>query len=183
MCYIFVLPDANLYRSIIDLFAAGTDTTATTLDWALMFMIAYPGMQDKCRKEIEDVIPLGVPHMLAKDIKINGYAVPKGTMLLSNQQAIHFNKSYWDEPAKFNPERFLDADGNIKKTDKLIPFSVGPRICLGESLARMELFLFFANLIQRFTFTKAEEDDILDFNGVLGVTLRTKPYKLRVKVN
>lgn len=71
------------------------------------------------------IVPLGVPHMLAKDITINGYTVPKGTMLLANQQAIHFDNKYWDEPTKFKPERFLDVDGTIKKTDKLIPFSIG----------------------------------------------------------
>lgn len=54
------------------------------------------------------------------------------------------------EPEKFNPERFLDAEGHLRKIDEFVPFSVGKRVCTGESLARAELFLITANLFHKY---------------------------------
>ncbi|KAH7680062.1 CBN-CYP-33C11 protein, partial [Aphelenchoides avenae] len=54
------------------------------------------------------------------------------------------------EPNRFNPDRFIDEHGSLKRADEVIAFSVGKRQCLGESLARMELFLFVANIFNQF---------------------------------
>jgi cytochrome P450 len=54
-----------------------------------------------------------------------------------------FQGDYWKDGTEFRPERFISADGAVKKDDHLIPFSVGKRQCLGETLAKVELFLFF----------------------------------------
>uniref|UniRef100_A0A914CPE7 Cytochrome P450 n=1 Tax=Acrobeloides nanus TaxID=290746 RepID=A0A914CPE7_9BILA len=64
--------------------------------------------------------------------------------------SVLYDEKIFPEPFKFKPERFLDSNGNNRKIDEFIPFSVGRRQCLGESLARMEMFLFVANIFNQF---------------------------------
>ncbi|KAA8590055.1 hypothetical protein FQN60_013420 [Etheostoma spectabile] len=83
----------------------------------------------------------------------------------------------WETPHTFNPQHFLDGDGKFRKREAFLPFSAGKRVCLGEQLARMELFLFFTCLLQRFSFSApAGEPPTLEFK--LGGTLCPKPYRL-----
>ena len=69
-----------------------------------------------------------------------------------NLWAVHNDPDYWKEPDIFKPERFIDEKGNFVKSSHLVAFSVGPRHCLGEQLARMEVFLFLVSLVQNFEF-------------------------------
>ncbi|KFP78376.1 Cytochrome P450 2J1, partial [Apaloderma vittatum] len=72
-----------------------------------------------------------------------------GTILLTNLTSVMFDKDEWETPDTFNPEHFL-KDGRFWKRESFIPFSIGKRACLGELLARSELFLFFTALLQKF---------------------------------
>ena len=69
-----------------------------------------------------------------------------------NLWAVHNDPNLWKNPEIFNPERFLDEQGNFIKSNHVIPFSVGPRRCLGEQLARMEVFIFLIGMVQKFKF-------------------------------
>nr|XP_045613686.1 cytochrome P450 2L1-like [Procambarus clarkii] len=103
---------------------------------------------------VVSITPLGIPHFAHKDTKLAGYSIPKGAVVIPHQECCHTDPQYWDNPERFYPERFIDENGKffIKK-DGFLPFSVGRRICPGESLARMELFFFYAGLLQNFTFS------------------------------
>jgi cytochrome P450 len=67
-----------------------------------------------------------------------------------NVWKFHHDPDYFPDPWEFKPERFLSPDGSrIVNNEHLIPFGLGKRKCMGESLAKAELFLFFANLVQK----------------------------------
>uniref|UniRef100_A0A669PF52 Cytochrome P450 family 2 subfamily J member 2 n=1 Tax=Phasianus colchicus TaxID=9054 RepID=A0A669PF52_PHACC len=197
----------NLVACTLDLFFAGTETTSTTIRWALLFMAIYPDIQARVQAEIDavigqtrqpaledrnkmpytnavihevqrkgNIIPFNVPREAMKDTVLAGFRVPKGTILIPNLSSVMFDKKEWETPHLFNPGHFL-KDGQFWKREAFMPFSIGKRACLGELLARAELFLFFTALLQKFTF-QAPPDTILDLKFILGMTLAPRPYKI-----
>ncbi|OCT83135.1 cytochrome P450 2D17 [Xenopus laevis] len=99
-----------------------------------------------------DIIPLSVPHMTYRDTHIQGFFIPKGVLIMTNLSSVLKDEKVWEKPFHFYPEHFLDNDGKFLKREAFMAFSAGRRVCLGEQLARMELFLFFTTLLQRFSF-------------------------------
>ncbi|XP_051744227.1 cytochrome P450 2K1-like [Ctenopharyngodon idella] len=200
----------NLLATVGNLFAAGTDTTGTTLRWGLMLMAKYPHIQDRVQDEIDGVIgrrqpvvddrkklpytdavihetqrlanivPMSLPHKTSCDVHFNGYFIKKGTPVIPLLTSVLKDPNEWEKPNSFYPEHFLDEKGQFVKRDAFMPFSAGRRICLGESLASMELFLFFTSLLQsyRFTTPPGVSGDDLDLKGIVGVTLNPSPHKL-----
>ncbi|XP_014674274.1 PREDICTED: cytochrome P450 18a1-like [Priapulus caudatus] len=130
-------------------------------------------------QRMANVVPLGVMHANnAGPAELGGYTIPAGTTIFPNLYAVHTDPKLWPEPAAFRPERFLSLDGKVLIPEGFVPFSVGKRKCLGESLAKMELFLFFTCLLQKFSFQLPDGAAQPDMKGVLGITLTPKPYKL-----
>ncbi|KAI8489154.1 cytochrome P450 2 sub U member 1 [Branchiostoma belcheri] len=203
------LTEENVMYIALDLFFAGIDTTAITLMWSLLYMTLNPDIQNKVQQELDavvgeslpalshhsqlpyvnacllevmrirPVIPLAVPHATTETVKVRGYDVPKETQVLMNLFSLHMDPAYWPDPDRFDPGRFLDAEGNvINKPESFMPFSGGRRECLGEQLARMELFLFFSTLLQSFTFRTPEGAPPPTTDGFLGITLSPRPFKL-----
>uniref|UniRef100_A0A3B3WRQ7 Uncharacterized protein n=2 Tax=Poecilia mexicana TaxID=48701 RepID=A0A3B3WRQ7_9TELE len=124
-----------------------------------------------------NIIPLNVPRIASKDTTLAKYTIPKGTLILAPLHSVLHDESVWETPHSFNPQHFLDQDGKFKKREAFMPFSAGKRVCLGEQLARMELFLFFTSLLQRFKFSPpAGEQPSLEYK--MAGTRSPKPYRL-----
>ncbi|KAM3597173.1 uncharacterized protein V6R79_000810 [Siganus canaliculatus] len=202
--------EENLLYSVMNLFAAGTDTTGNTLQWCLLYMTKYPHIQEKVHEELDrvvgsrqilvedrknlpyidavihesqrmaNIVPMALPHQTSRDVTFQGYFIKEGTTVYPLLTSVLYDESQWETPHTFNPSHFLDKEGKFIRRDAFMPFSAGRRVCLGESLARMELFLFFSSLLQRFRFTPppgVSEDD-LDLTPVVGFTLNTLPQEM-----
>ncbi|KAI3368934.1 hypothetical protein L3Q82_025905 [Scortum barcoo] len=115
-------------------------------------------------QRMANIVPLNVVRMTSKDTTLDKYTIPKGTLVMPTLNSVLHDESMWETPHSFNPQHFLDQDGKFRKREAFIPFSAGKRVCLGEQLARMELFLFFTSLLQRFSFSApAGEQPSLEF--------------------
>ncbi|XP_055422166.1 cytochrome P450 2D14 [Bubalus kerabau] len=125
-----------------------------------------------------DIVPLGLPHMTSRDIEVQGFHVPKGTTLITNLSSVLKDETVWEKPFRFHPEHFLDAQGCFVKQEAFIPFSAGRRACLGEPLARMELFLFFTSLLQHFSFSVPAGQSRPSDHGVFVFLVTPAPYQL-----
>lgn len=185
----------NLISTVFNLFLGGTETTSSTIRFALSVLIKYPEIQEKMQQEIDsvigqerfpfmedrkslhfvdavlhevqrfmDIVPMGAPHFALHNITFRGYTIPKGTMIFPMLHSVLKEEKQWTSPFSFNPQHFLDHNGNFKKNPAFLPFSAGKRACVGESLARMEIFLFMVTLLQRFTFTCPEGPDSIDLS-------------------
>ncbi|XP_060084175.1 cytochrome P450 2J4-like [Ylistrum balloti] len=124
-----------------------------------------------------DITPLGLPHVASEDVEINGYTLPKETVLITNINSVHTDPQLFKDPGKFDPSRFLDKDGKVHGTEHVIAFFFGRRVCLGEALARSELFLFISSMIQRFHIKPVDENNIPPVKGILGVTFKPCPFE------
>ncbi|XP_067150961.1 cytochrome P450 2K6-like [Apteryx mantelli] len=192
----------NLIEVVRNLFVAGMETTSSTLRWGLLLMMKYPEIQKKVQEEIERVIgstppriehrtqmpytdaviheiqrfanilPLNLPHATTADVSLKGYFIPKGTYVIPLLTSVLRDKSQWEKPDVFHPEHFLNSEGKFVKKDAFMPFSAGRRTCAGETLAKMELFLFFTSLLQRFTFRPPAgvSSSDLDLTPAIGIT-------------
>ncbi|XP_062871938.1 cytochrome P450 2C23-like isoform X2 [Trichomycterus rosablanca] len=147
--------EENLLMSTADLFIAGSETTATTLRWGLIFMMNHPEIQERCHQEIVRVLgydrtprmddraklpythaivheiqrygniaPLGVIHQTTQTTELRGYTIPAGTEISPNLMAVMMDKDHWKHPDTFNPENFLDENGQFCKDDFFLPFSL-----------------------------------------------------------
>ncbi|CAJ0589385.1 unnamed protein product [Cylicocyclus nassatus] len=101
-------------------------------------------------QRLANLLPLNVFHETTEDVVIDGYHIPAGTLFLPQISNVMYDEKVFPEPCKFDPKRHLTAEGAFMKIDEVVPFSMGKRQCAGEGLARMELFLFLANLYNHF---------------------------------
>ncbi|XP_052028317.1 cytochrome P450 2C25-like isoform X4 [Apodemus sylvaticus] len=197
----------NLATTVNDLFGAGTETTSTTLRYALLLLMKYPEVTAKVQEEIHrvigkhrspcmqdrshmpytdamihevqrfiDLFPTNLPHAVTCDIKFRNYVIPKGTTVLTSLSSVLHDSKEFPNPEMFDPGHFLDENGNFKKSDYFMPFSAGKRVCAGEGMARMELFLVLTTILQNFKLKSLVHPKDIETSAVLNGFASVPPF-------
>ncbi|PON40931.1 Cytochrome P450, E-class, group I [Trema orientale] len=208
---------------VLDMFAAGTDTTYTVLEWAMTELLRHPNAMKKLQNEVRTAIlhkisdnnahktddnyitedhldkmpylkavfketlrlhppiPLLIPRVSNQDVKIGGYDVVSGCRAFINAWAIGRDPAVWDEPDKFEPDRFLNSSVDYKGHDyQLIPFGAGRRGCPGILFAMAVNEIALASVVHKFDWAllgpggDQKEEGILDITETSGLTVHRK---------
>lgn len=176
------MSEQQLIDECLTLFTAGHETTAAALAWTWYLLTVHPEnyqqLQQEVDRELEGRLPTvadlprlpyclqvfketmrlyppapGILREALHDTVIDGYRVPKGTTIMISPYTLHRRADYFPDPERFQPERFAPECEKLLPRSAYIPFSAGPRICIGNHLALMEAQLLIAAIAQRFTFS------------------------------
>uniref|UniRef100_A0A2K5KM38 Cytochrome P450 2E1 n=1 Tax=Cercocebus atys TaxID=9531 RepID=A0A2K5KM38_CERAT len=112
------------------------------------------------------LVPSNLPHEATRDTIFRGYIIPKGTVIVPTLDSVLYDNQEFPDPEKFKPEHFLDENGKFKYSDYFKPFSAGKRVCVGEGLARMELFLLLSAILQHFNLKPLVDPKDIDISPV-----------------
>ncbi|XP_005101694.1 cytochrome P450 2U1 [Aplysia californica] len=204
------MDETQLLKLVGDLFVGGTETTATTLRWALLFLVRHPEMQQRIYEEVistlkgrtqlsildkkgmpftsaaileiqrlGDIAPFVLPHSNFEEVTLGKYTIPAGCVVIPNVNSVHHDPDIWEHPLEFRPSRFLDNNGSVVNRKELMPFFIGPRMCPGKSLAKMEVFLFLTSIIQHFEILPTDSERLPALEGHVGITYVPHPHSLR----
>jgi len=170
--------EENLRRSVMELLITATEQVYGIVHWAILFLVTHPDVQERLHEEIktqpgddlnyanreklpfvEAVImetlrrsnmnPVSAMRRTMAPTKLLGCDIPEDTAVVMLMTNVLHNPEYYPDPFRFDPTRFLDSDGHIRKDPRLIPHSIGKRSCAGESMSKMEIFLFTVGIFSR----------------------------------
>jgi cytochrome P450 len=194
------MPDSQLVREIMTLIVAGHETTASTLNWTWYLLSTSAEVEEKLSSELNAVPGSGSPEIgdLAKFVytrqvieetlrlypagwlmtraalkkdQLGDYLVPPGTEIYISPYLIQRHPRFWDNPDSFNPDRFRLDEVRTRHPMTMIPFSAGPRKCIGESLARIEMQIHLMTIAKHLRLRSVGEQPI---QLEAGVNLRNK---------
>lgn len=172
------MSDRQLRDEVITMLIAGHETTATTLTWAFGLLAAHPQAAERLYAEVDavlggrapgaaDVPALAYTRMVidetmrlyppvyilsrkvAADDVVGGYRIPGGSWADISPYVTHRHPEFWPDPERFDPERFTPEQQAARHKYAFIPFSTGPRMCIGNSFALMEATLALATIARR----------------------------------
>ena len=183
------MSDQQLRDEMMTLFLAGHETTANALTWIWYLLSRHPGVEAKLLEELGGVLAgrapaladlaslpytgmvvrealrlyppaPAVPREAAGDVTIGGYDVRKGSIVTVNTYAIHRDGRFFNDPERFDPDRFAQGWEERIPRYAYIPFSGGPRVCIGNAFAMMEARLILATVAQRCKLSSEPLDEI-----------------------
>ena len=174
------LSDKEIQEQVDTFLFEGHDTTASALQWTLWYLAKHPDLQEKCRQEAQGCLDenkelsyenLGKLLYLTQFIKesmrlnppvpytqrsttqpmvLDGYNLPKGSLLTVAKIGLHRHPEIWEEPLRFDPDRFSTENSAKRHPYAFVPFSAGPRNCIGQTLAMDEMKTVIALILLRF---------------------------------
>lgn len=171
----------QLRDETMTLFLAGHETTALTLSWTWYLLSENPSAENRLHEELRSVLDGRAPQVsdlerlpylkgvISEVLRlypaaytiartsiapsnVGGYDFPVGTTFVMSQWVMHRNARFFEEPEAFRPERWLDGLENRLPAGAYFPFGDGPRRCIGQGFALLELGLVVASVAQRFRF-------------------------------
>ncbi|XP_058796460.1 cytochrome P450 4C1-like [Phymastichus coffea] len=203
------IDDQGIQEEVDTFTFEGHDTTAMSLTYAILLIAEHKDAQTRIRNEVNEVISkagkLGmseiqsltylemclkeslrlypiVPYMsrnITEDIQLTNYLVPKGAAIQVNSFSVHRVPEFWPNPEKFDPDRFLPENTSRRHPFSYIPFSAGPRNCIGQRFAMMELKTFISLLVHNFYLEPITTTSELSF--ISDMILRTsKPIRVKL---
>uniref|UniRef100_A0A670IPT6 Cytochrome P450 family 4 subfamily V member 2 n=1 Tax=Podarcis muralis TaxID=64176 RepID=A0A670IPT6_PODMU len=141
-------------REEVDTFMfEGHDTTTAAMNWCIYLLARHPEAQRKVHHELDEIF--------------GGFRVPKGVDALILPFALHRDPDVFPEPEEFRPERFFPENAAGRHPYAYVPFSAGPRNCIGQRFAQMEEKTILATILRRFSVESAQRRDQLDLVGEL----------------
>jgi len=202
------MSDKALRDEAVTLFAAGHETSATSLTWTLWLLSQHPDVVQKLRSEIDSVLGDRMPKFedlrkltytmqviqesmrlyppgfaigrqpIAED-EILGVKIPTNAIMFISIAAMHRDPRYWERPADFSPERFSPEQEKERPKLAYMPFGAGPRMCIGNHFALMEMQLLLALLVGRFDFEvvegqRIEPEPLITLKPKYGIMMRVR---------
>jgi cytochrome P450 len=173
-----LMSDRQLSREIMTLVVAGHETTASVLNWIWYLLSQNPTAEQRLDRELDELLESDCPHLdelprfiytrqiideamrlyppgwlmtrrALKDDQLGDYFVPAGTEIYIAPYLIQRHPALWEEPDRFNPDRFDAERSKSRHPLAMIPFSAGPRNCIGEFLARIEMQIHLTIVARR----------------------------------
>ena len=183
------MTDRQVRDEAMTLFLAGHETTALALSWTWYLLAGHPEVEEKLQAEVDRVLAGRVPtfedlprlkyaekviqesmryyppvYLIGREAidecVIGGFRVKRGTTLLMSQWLIHRDPRFFEQPEKFIPERWTEEFARTMPKFAYFPFGGGPRLCIGNTFAMMEMVLVLADIAQRFRFTAKAGHDV-----------------------
>jgi len=206
------LNDEEIVGEVVTFMFAGHDTTASVISWTLYNLARYPEHQEKCRQEIDEVygdkdeldwkqlgkltylqmcikettrifapVPM-ISRSLDKTYEIDGHLVPEGSWVMTNVYALHHNPHVWKDPENFDPLRFTAESLKDMSPYAFIPFSAGPRNCIGQSFALAEVKVSLAMILRKFKLS-FDPDNIVPVEDLIPELILRAKRGIRVNIS
>ena len=183
------MSDEKVKVEILQLLVAGNETSTTAATWVFYIISKYPECVIKMREEIEekfgdDPVDYSRLHSLHYTISVldeamriyppfwmidreaqaddefKGMKIPKGTTVIPYIYGVHHNENVWKDPEKFDPSRFDAVQGEKNHPFAHIPFGGGPRVCIGQNMAKMQILLVMSAIIRKYDFELTDKREI-----------------------